>query len=96
MTSYQINSDELTSASAAIHGSMERVRGEVAGLMGQLTGLQGSWTGAASTAFQGVVANWRATQQQVDESMTMISQALHTTAQNYAEVENANAGIFAH
>ncbi|NQX29807.1 WXG100 family type VII secretion target [Microbacteriaceae bacterium VKM Ac-2854] len=95
MTTYQINSDELASASSAIFGSMDRVRSEVAGLMNQLTGLESSWTGQASAAFQGVVANWRTTQQQVEDSMTSISRALGATAQNYAEVERTNAGIFA-
>ncbi|NQX14161.1 WXG100 family type VII secretion target [Microbacteriaceae bacterium VKM Ac-2855] len=94
MTSYQINSDELVAANSSIHGAMERVRAEVAGLMGQLTALEGSWTGQASAAFQGVVANWRATQVQVDDSMSMINQALGHAAQQYADVERANANMF--
>jgi WXG100 family type VII secretion target len=73
---------------------MERLSSESSALLGQLVGLQGSWTGTASAAFQGVVADWRATQARVEESLGSIGRALGTVAQQYAEAEASNAGLF--
>jgi early secretory antigenic target protein ESAT-6 len=73
---------------------MSRIQGEVGSLLGQLVNLQGSWTGQAATAFQGVVTEWKATQQRVDENLASINQALTTAAQHYSEAEASNARLF--
>lgn len=96
MTSYQIDSDALNAASSSIHGTMGRVTAEVSGLMAQLTALQSSWTGRASAAFQTTIADWRAVQQRVEETMTAINQALARAAEQYSAVEETNTGIFIH
>jgi 6 kDa early secretory antigenic target len=96
MTTYQVDSDAVLGATSSIHASMERLSSESGALLTQLVNLQGSWTGAASTAFQGVVAEWRATQQRVEESLGTIGRALGTAGQHYAEAETANAGLFRH
>ena len=94
MTTYRVDSDQMISATAAVRGSMGRIQSEVAGLLGQLTGLQGSWSGQASDSFQGVVTQWRATQQQVEESLQSINHALGQAGQHYAEAELTNARLF--
>lgn len=94
MTRYQVDSEAVLGATAAIRNSMSRIQSEVSGLNGQLTNLQGSWTGQASTAFQSVVADWRATQQRVEESLAAINQALGVAGQQYADIEAANARLF--
>ena len=73
---------------------MGRIQGEVSGLHGQLTALQGSWTGQASTSFQGVVSDWKATQHRVEESLAAIGHALDLTARHYAEVEQQAVQLF--
>jgi early secretory antigenic target protein ESAT-6 len=73
---------------------MSRIQGEVSSLLGQLVNLQGSWSGPAASAFQGVVTEWRATQQRVDENLSAINQALTFAAQQYAETETSNARLF--
>lgn len=73
---------------------MNRIQGEVSGLHGQLVALQGSWTGQASAGFQGVVTDWKATQQRVEESLVAIGASLDQAARQYADVETANAQLF--
>jgi WXG100 family type VII secretion target len=75
---------------------MGRIQGEVGALLGQLVNLQGSWTGQAATAFQGVVSEWRSTQQRVEENLASINQALGSAANQYSEAEAANARLFMH
>jgi WXG100 family type VII secretion target len=95
MTQYQVDSDAVTTATGAVHSSIGRIQAEVSGMLGQLTALQGSWTGAASTAFQSVVTDWKSTQQRVEEALTAINSALNVAAQQYSDIETANARMFA-
>ena len=94
MTRYQVDSEAVLSATGAVHATIVRLQAEVSGLDGQLTQLQASWTGQAATAFSGVVAEWKSTQQRVEENLAAINQALTQAAQQYAEIEAANARLF--
>ena len=71
------------------------IRSEVAQMMAHLTALQGSWGGQASGAFQSLMAEWRATAQQVEESLGHITQGLTAVGQSYEEVELSNLRMFA-
>lgn len=95
MTRYQVDSDAVLNATGAVQNSISRIQAEVAGLYGQLTNLQGSWTGHAATAFSTVVTDWKATQQRVEENVAAINHALTQAGQQYAEIEAANARLFA-
>ena len=92
---YQVDSEAVLSTTAAVRSTISRIESEVAGLHAQLVNLQSSWTGQASTAFQGVVADWTATQQRVEEVLASINLALAHAAQQYADIEAANARLFA-
>jgi len=94
MTRYQVDSEAVLSATGAVRSSISRIQSEVGGLYGQLTQLQSSWTGDAATAFSGVVADWKATQQRVEENLAAINQALTHAGQQYAEIEASNARLF--
>jgi WXG100 family type VII secretion target len=94
MTTFQVDSEAVLSATSAVRASIDRIQAEVGGLHGQLTSLQSSWSGQAATAFQGVITDWRATQQRVEEGLAAINQALTQAAQQYAEIEAANARLF--
>lgn len=94
MTRYQVDSEAVLSATGAVRSTIGRLQSEVTGLHGQLTQLQSSWTGEAATAFSGVVAEWKATQQRVEENLAAINQALTRAGQQYAEIEAANARLF--
>jgi WXG100 family type VII secretion target len=95
MTRYQVDSEAVFTASGAVRASITRIQSEVASLHAQLANLQGSWTGQASNAFTGVVAEWKITQQRVEENLAAINQALSLAGQQYAEIEAANARLFA-
>lgn len=95
MTRYQVDSEAVLTATGAARTTIGRIQSEVAGLNAQLTNLQSSWTGQASSAFAGVVAEWAATQQRVEENLAAISTALGHAGQQYADIEAANARLFA-
>jgi early secretory antigenic target protein ESAT-6 len=95
MTQFQVDSDALISTTGAARATMGRIQAEVAALLGQLTGLEGSWTGQAATQFQAAVGAWRTTQQHVEQSAEVLNQALGQAGAQYAEVEQANARLFA-
>ena len=94
MTSFHVDSDAVIQTTATANGSIERIRGEVQALLTHLTSLEGSWTGQAAGAFQSVVADWRATQQRVEESLVGIAAALGSAGRQYAETEQANLRLF--
>ena len=94
MTRYQVDSEAVVAATAVARAAMGRIQSEVAGLHSQLVNLQSSWTGSAATAFQGVVGDWKATQQRVEESLALINTALAQAGQQYAEVEAQNQRLF--
>lgn len=95
MTRFQVDSDAVFNATAAVRNSITRIQSEVAGLHGQLTNLQSTWSGTAATAFQTVVNDWKATQQRVEDSLASINQALTLAGQQYADIEQQNARMFA-
>lgn len=94
MTRYQVDSEQVRMATQSVQGTIGRVQSEVASLLAQLTGLQGSWSGQAATAFQAAVADWRHTQQHVEERLSALNQALAAAAMHYADAEQANARLF--
>jgi len=94
MTRYQVDSEAVISATGAVRTSIGRIQSEVAGLHSQLTNLQSSWTGQAATAFSSVVAEWKGTQQRVEENLASLNQALSHAGQQYADIESANASLF--
>ncbi|MDQ1574852.1 MAG: hypothetical protein QOH55_2 [Microbacteriaceae bacterium] len=94
MTTFQVDSEAVLGATDAVRASIGRIEAEVGGLHGQLTNLQSSWSGQAATAFQGAITDWRATEQHVGESLAALNQALTRAAQQYAEIEAANARLF--
>jgi early secretory antigenic target protein ESAT-6 len=94
MVRYQVDAEAVSTATTAVQSSIGRIQSEVSGLHSQLTNLQSSWTGQASDAFQGIIADWRSTQQRVEESLTAINNALSHAGQQYAEIEAANSRLF--
>lgn len=94
MTRYQVDSEAVAAATGNVRAAVNRIQAEVSGLHAQLANLQSSWTGQAATAFQGVVGDWKATQQRVEQSLAEINAALSQAGQLYAEAESQNARLF--
>ena len=96
MTRYQVDSDAVITATGAVRSSIDRTQAEVTGLHHHLQALQDSWTGPAAAAFQGVVADWHRTEQQMSEALGTMSRALGAAGQTYADTEQGVARMFAH
>lgn len=94
MAQFVVDSDIIAAKSAQARSYVDSITTEVNGLTASLQDLQNSWTGSASVNFQGVVANWRATQRQIEEAIAQINDALSAAGLNYADTESANAAMF--
>ena len=94
MTRFTVDSDAVTAAASAITGTVSRLQGEVSALHGQLDALQGAWSGSAAIAFQGVVQQWRSTQNDVEQVLASIDRALRAAGEQYVQTELANARLF--
>lgn len=94
MAQFIVDSDLIASKSAQAQAQVQTIVSEVNGLTASLQDLQSSWTGSASANFQEVLAHWRATQRQVEESIAQINEALSRAGINYSETEMANAAMF--
>ncbi|MDY6055764.1 WXG100 family type VII secretion target [Micrococcus sp.] len=94
MSIVQIDVEDLRAKSGAVEGSIARLQAEVNGMEANLRGLQETWQGQASTAFQGLLTEWRATQLRVEESLAGIRRAMDAAAQQYQDAEAANAAMF--
>ncbi|MEH0110482.1 WXG100 family type VII secretion target [Tersicoccus sp. MR15.9] len=94
MAVFTVDSAALQANSAAVRGTVERIRAEVATMHAGLQALEGSWTGQASALFQGVVAQWRTTEATVESSLESITAALDAAAAGYEEAEARNAALF--
>ncbi len=94
MTRYQVDSEAVITATAAARGSIGRFQAEAAGLQSNLTGLQSTWSGSAATAFQGLLGDWAAAYQRVEQTLTALNEALAHAGQGYADVEQQAARMF--
>jgi 6 kDa early secretory antigenic target len=92
---FEVDSAEVTRASASVQVSAQQIGAEVDRMMRSLLELQSSWRGSASTSFQHAVGEWRATQERVRASLEEIQRALAVAGQNYSEAEEAAARMFA-
>jgi len=94
MAVFTVDSDSILTSTASVRGTIDRLQAESNAMLAQLTQLQSSWTGSASTAFSGVVEQWRATQRQVEESLATINASLSAAGRQYADTELAATGLF--
>jgi early secretory antigenic target protein ESAT-6 len=94
MTRYQVDSEAVAAATGNVRAAVGRIQAEVSGLHSQLSNLQSSWSGPAATAFQSIVADWKATQQRVEESLAHINAGLAQAGQLYSDAEEQNARLF--
>ncbi|PPK97411.1 WXG100 family type VII secretion target [Kineococcus xinjiangensis] len=95
MSRFEVDSARVGQASAAVQTSVGAITAEVDRMMRNLLDLQSSWKGQAANGFQGVAAEWRGTQERVRQSLEEIQRALASAGQQYADVEAANARMFA-
>ena len=95
MAVFNVDSEQLAHQSAQMQATIARLQTDVNQMQMGLQSLQGSWGGQASTLFQHLIVEWRATQARVEESLTQINQALESASRTYAETEALNTSLFA-
>ncbi len=91
---FSVDTERIAAASGDIARLSADIEGQVGVMMHRLTALQEAWTGSASAQFQGVVAQWRGTQQQVRASLDSIGQVLGAAGAQYAEAEAQATRMF--
>jgi len=94
MTRYQVDTDQVLTATQTARSTIDRLHQDVASLSHTLTTLQSCWSGQASQAFTEVYASWRTTQSHVESQLTAITHALGQAGQHYLDMEMANAALF--
>ena len=91
---FQVDTERIAAAAGDVARISADLEAQVATMMARLTSLQDAWTGSASIQFQGVVAQWRGTQQQVRTSLDSIGQVLGAAGSQYAEAEAQAVRMF--
>ncbi len=95
MTVYNVDAAQIAAASASANQTADNIRAAVASMMAQLTGLEATWGGAASASFQSVIAQWQATQVQVEAALESVGVALAQASSTYSDAESAATALFA-
>lgn len=94
MSTFAANTADMRTRSLAVQSTIDRLRTDVNALQAGLQDLSSTWQGAASSNFQSVIADWRATQSRVEESLSGIGTALSRASEFYDQAEQANAAMF--
>lgn len=94
MSTFAANTADMRTRSLAVQSTIDRLRTDVNALQSGLQDLSSTWQGAASSNFQSVIADWRATQSRVEESLSGIGTALSRASEYYDQAEQANAALF--
>ncbi|AII74935.1 WXG100 family type VII secretion target [Bifidobacterium coryneforme] len=95
MSQFQVDSEEMQSAAGAVSSSIGSIRDAVSGMYTNLGNLQNVWRGGAATQFSAVAEQWRASQQQMEESLEGIQSALTQASSLYADTEDQATRLFA-
>ena len=95
MPQYQVDSEQIQSSSAAVNASIQSIRQAVQGMYGNLKNLQSVWRDGAATQFTAVAEQWRAAQQQMEQSLESIQRALMQASTLYSETEMQASRLFA-
>ena len=94
MPHYQVDSERIRSSSAAVNASITQIRDAVTGMYTNLSDLQSVWTGGAATQFTSVADQWRSAQQQMEQSLEAIQQALVQASNVYEQAETQASMLF--
>jgi 6 kDa early secretory antigenic target len=95
MSRFEVDSARVEQASAAVARSSSSIATEVEGMVRHLLDLESCWKGQAAAGFQALSGQWRGTQERVRASLDDIQRALAQAGRQYADVESANARMFA-
>ena len=89
MASFTVDTAQVASSASDVSRISEDVETTVASMMSRLISLQNEWQGEASSSFQDLINDWRATQRTVKESLDEIGRALHDAGRTYDTSETS-------
>ena len=92
MATFTVNTTQVASSASDVSRISEDVETTVASMMSRLISLQNDWQGDASTSFQDLINDWRATQRTDKESLDEIGRALSDASQTYDNSETTVKG----
>ena len=76
MASFTVDTAQVASSASDVSRISEDVETTVASMMSRLISLQNEWQGEASSSFQDLINDWRATQRTVKDSLDEIGRVL--------------------
>lgn len=94
MATFTVDTTQVANSASDVTRISEDVETSVASMMSRLISLQNEWKGDASTSFQDLINDWRATQRTVKESLDEIGRALNEASQTYDSSETTVKGSF--
>nr|WP_116431708.1 WXG100 family type VII secretion target [uncultured Gardnerella sp.] len=94
MAQFRVDSEQIQQAAAAVGTSVSAIRDAVNGMYTNLQQLQSVWTGSAATQFASTAQQWRAAQQQMEQSLEAIQQAMQHASGVYLDAETQATSLF--
>lgn len=94
MAQFRVDSEQIQQAAAAVGTSVNSIREAVNGMYANLQQLQSVWTGSAATKFASTAGQWRAAQQQMEQSLEAIQQAMQHASGVYLDAETQATSLF--
>ena len=94
MPQFSVDSEQIAAAAGAVQGSVAQIRGSVAAMYTNLNQLQSVWTGGAAQRFATVADQWRAAQQQMEDSLESIQTSLAQASSVYSQAESEAGRLF--
>lgn len=95
MPQYQVDSEQIQSASGAVSQSISSIREAVQSMFANLNNLQSVWKGTASSQFNAIADQWRNAQQQMEAALEEMQTALTQASTLYADTEMQASRLFA-
>lgn len=95
MAQFTVDSSQIAASSAAVSASVNEIRGSVSRMYSNLQQLQSVWHGSASMQFGAVTDRWRTAQQQMEQSLEAIQNALAQASNLYEDTEMQASRLFA-
>lgn len=89
MASFTVDTAQVASSASDVSRISEDVETTVASMMSRLLSLQNEWQGEASSSFQDLINDWRATQRTVKESLDEIGRVLGEAGRTYDDTESS-------
>lgn len=89
MASFTVDTAQVASSASDVSRISEDVETTVASMMSRLLSLQNQWQGEASSSFQDLINDWRATQRTVKESLDEIGRVLGEAGRTYDDTESS-------